>query len=131
MIARRPEAGWRALALAVALFAITLNFLQPLAHAAMMRDGMPSTLWTVFCNSSAADPDGQGADPSGKAPTAAGQHDCCLGLAQAPAIAAPPVLFVAIEPVATFVPPLPATGPVSPAGIRDGPTRPRGPPSFA
>ena len=57
MIARRPEAGWRASALAVALFAITLNFLQPLAHAAMMRDGMPSTLWTVFCNSSAADPE--------------------------------------------------------------------------
>ena len=126
MIAQRPESGWRATALAAALFAITLNFLQPLAHAAMMRDGMPSALWTVFCNSTAADPDGT----SGKAPTADAQHDCCLGLAQAPAIAAPPVLFVAIEPVATFIPPLPTTEPITPAGIRDGPTRPRGPPSF-
>jgi len=39
--AYRPS-GWRATALAVALFAITLNFLQPLAHAALMRGGEPS-----------------------------------------------------------------------------------------
>ena len=126
MIAQRPPSGWRATALAAALFAITLNFLQPLAHAAMMRDGMPPTLWTVFCNSTAADLDGQ----SGKAPMTAAQHDCCLGLAQAPALAEPPVVFVAIEPVATPVPSLPSTEPITPAGIRDGPTRPRGPPSF-
>lgn len=131
MIAQRSESGWRATALAVALFAITLNFLQPLAHAAMMRDGMPSALWTMFCNATAADPDGQGANRAGKTPMSAAPHDCCLGLAQAPAIAAPPVLFVAIEPVATSLPPLPAQEPVSSAGIRDGPTRPRGPPSFA
>jgi hypothetical protein len=126
MIADRSPSSWRAAAFAAALFAITLNFLQPLAHAAMMRDGMPSTLWTAFCNSTAADPDGQ----SGKAPMTAAQHDCCLGLAQAPAIAPPPALFVAIEPVATFIPTLPVTEPITPAGIRDGPTRPRGPPSF-
>src|SRR5258708_28634556 len=130
MIANRSDHGWRATAFAVALFAITLNFLQPLAHAAMMRDGMPSTLWTVFCNASAADPDGQSEGKSGKAPMTAAQHDCCLGLAQAPAIAAPPIVFVAIEPVATFIPPLPAAEPITPAGIRDGPTRPRGPPIF-
>jgi Protein of unknown function (DUF2946) len=126
MIARRPEQGWRAMAFAAALFAITLNFLQPLAHAAMMRDGMPSTLWTVFCNSTAGDTDGT----SGKAPMDATQHDCCLGLAQVPAIAPPPVLFVALEPVATVIPALPATESVTSTGIRDGPTRPRGPPSF-
>lgn len=123
---QRQESGWRATALAAALFAITLNFLQPLAHAAMMRDGMAPTLWTVFCNSTAADPDGQ----SGKAPMTAAQHDCCLGLAHAPAIAAPPALFVSIEPVATFIPPLPSTEPITPTGIRDGPAQPRGPPTF-
>ena len=126
MIAQRPESGWRASALAAALFAITLNFLQPLAHAVMMRDGMPPALWTVFCNSTAADPEGK----PGKAPMTAAQHDCCLGLAQAPAIAAPPVVFVAIEPVATAIPPLPSTERITPVGIRDGPTRPRGPPAF-
>ena len=50
------EAGWRAAAFATALFAITLNFLQPLAHAALMRDGAPRELWSVFCNSTAAGP---------------------------------------------------------------------------
>ena len=118
------------MAFAAALFAITLNFLQPLAHAAMMRDGMPSMLWTVFCNSTAANPDGQSEGRPGKAPMTAAQHDCCLGLAQAPALAPPPALFVAIDPVATFIPPPPAPEPITPAGIRDGPTRPRGPPSF-
>ncbi len=127
MIAKRSESGWRVSALAAALLAITLNFLQPLAHAATMRDGMPSTLWTVFCNSTAADRDGQ----PGKAPMAAGMHDCCLGLAQAPSIAAPPVLFVAIAPVATHIAPLKTVDRPTPGGIRDGPTRPRGPPSFA
>ncbi len=52
--------------MAVALFAITLNFLQPVVHAALMRDGAPSALWTVFCNATAADPDGKsGSVPDG------------------------------------------------------------------
>ena len=115
------------MALAVALFAITLNFLQPLAHAAMMRDGAPSALWTAFCNSTAADT----GDKSGQAPMAASAHECCLGLAHVPAIAAPPIAFVAIAPVSIFIAPLVAAGQPIPVGIRDGPTRPRGPPSFA
>jgi Protein of unknown function (DUF2946) len=116
----------RALRLAVALFAITLNFLQPIAHAAMMREGVPSSLWAAICNSSAADPDGQ----PGKAPMAPGLHDCCLGLAHAPLLAAPPVAFVVIDPITTFIPALPTAEPITPVGIRDGPARPRGPPSF-
>jgi hypothetical protein len=82
------------MAMAVALFAITLNFLQPLVHAAAMRDGAPSTLWTVFCNSTAGDPDGK----SGSLPTAARQHECCLGLAHGTALAVPPTGFVLVEP---------------------------------
>ncbi len=120
----------RALGLAVALFAITLNFLQPLAHAAMMRSGAPEVLWTVFCNSTAADPDGQTGKLPGKAPMAADAHACCLGLAHAPVLAAPPVFFVALAPVSTYVAPLIAAEQPTPVGIRDGPTRPRGPPSF-
>src|SRR5471030_1017813 len=114
MIAKRSDQGWRAVGLAVALFAITLNFLQPLAHAAMMRDGAPSALWTAFCNSAAADPDGK----SGQAPMAASAHECCLGLAHVPAIAAPPVAFVAIAPVSTFIAPLVVAKQPIPVGIR-------------
>jgi hypothetical protein len=117
----------RALGLAVALFAITLNFLQPLAHAAMMRDGAPSALWTAFCNSAVADPEGK----SSPAPMAAGAHECCLGLAHVPAIAAPPIAFVALAPVSIFIAPLVSAEQPTPVGIRDGPTQPRGPPSFA
>ena len=127
MIAKRSDQGWRAVALAVALFAITLNFLQPLAHAAMMRDGAPSALWTVFCNSTAADPDGK----SGQAPMTASAHECCMGLAHVPAVAVPPISFVKVAPVSTFIAPLIAAELSTPIGIRDEPTRPRGPPSFA
>src|SRR6185437_2674964 len=81
----RSESGWRASAVAVALFAITLNFLQPLAHAALMRDGAPSVLWGTFCSAAAADP---GAD--GKStPVPVDTHECCLGLAHAVAFTAP------------------------------------------
>src|SRR5262249_39305786 len=48
----RPVTGWRAATFAAALFAITLNFLQPLAHAALLRDGGPvaaASLWGAFC----------------------------------------------------------------------------------
>lgn len=114
--------GWRAMAMAVALFAITLNFLQPLAHAAVMRDGAPQAIWSAaFCGTP---------DEAGK-PGTAGKHDCCLGLAQATPLNAPPTVFVFVEPIVTAAAPsLPAEQAV-PVGIRDGPTRPRGPPLFA
>ena len=66
-----------------ALFAVTLNFLQPLAHAASMRDGNPSALWSMFCNSAVADPDNK-ADAT--PPKSANTHECCLGLAHAPSL---------------------------------------------
>ena len=122
----RPDQGWRATAMAVALFAITLNFLQPLAHAALLRDGAPSALWTVFCNSTAAGPDGK----SGSLPMAAQQHECCLGLAHPTAFAPPPTAFALVEPVAAVAAPsLPVEQP-TPVGIRDGPSQPRGPPTL-
>jgi hypothetical protein len=122
----QPTTGWRTTALAAALFAITLNFLQPLAHAALMRDGAPSALWTVFCNSAAADPDKH----SGSLPVAGHDHECCLGLAHATTLAPPPAAFIVVELIAAVVvPSLPAEQP-TPVSIRDGPTRPRGPPSF-
>jgi len=127
MTTRRTDSPIRAFGLAVALFAITFNFLQPLAHAAMMRDGAPSALWTVFCNATAADPEGK----AGQAPMAADAHECCLGLAHVPVISTPPVSFVALAPVSTFIAPLVAPEQPTPVGSRDGPTRPRGPPCFA
>lgn len=122
----KPGSGWRATAFVLALFAITLNFLQPLAHAALMRDGAPSTLWSMFCKSS---PDERQSTPgSGSALTV--DHDCCLGLAHAPALLAPSTVFVLL-PAST-----PARAPSLPveqsgaAGIRDGPHRLRGPPTL-
>ncbi len=124
---KHSDSSWRATALAAALFAITLNFLQPLAHATLMRDGAPTALWTIICNSAAADPDKQ----SGPMPATGQNHECCLGLAHAPTLAAPPTDFIATEPVvASVAPSLPAEQ-QSPVGIRDGPSQPRGPPSFA
>lgn len=114
-------------ALAAALFAITLNFLQPLLHAALMRDGPPQALWSVFCNAAAGDPDGQQMPDGGVTPA----HDCCLGLAHAAPLTPPSLEFVVLPPLvaalASFLPDDPAPA----VGIRDGPRRPRGPPSFA
>jgi hypothetical protein len=122
----RPDQGWRALAMAVALFAITLNFLQPLAHAALLRDGAPSALWSVFCNATAADPDGK----SGSLPMAAQDHECCLGLAHATAFVPPPTAFMLVEPIAAVAVPLLPLEQPTPVGIRDGPSQPRGPPTL-
>lgn len=119
-----PPTALRLSALAAALFAITLNFLQPLAHAALMRDGAPQALWSVFCSATAHDPDGQQAPDRGPASA----HDCCLGLAHAAPSTAPSADFTVVPPlVATLAPPLPDE-PAPAAGIRDGPGRPRGPP---
>ena len=115
----------RALALATALLAITLNFLQPLVHAALMRDGGPATLWSVFCNATDTRPD-TGQD----APLAPDKHECCLGLAHAVAFTPPAAIFTPVERVAATVRPLASFDLLTPVGIRDGPHRPRGPPSF-
>jgi hypothetical protein len=124
----RSESGWRASAVAVALFAITLNFLQPLAHAALMRDGAPSVLWGVFCSAATADP----AAGKKSTPVPADTHECCWGLAHAAAFTTPSgKTFVPIEPVVAAVLSLPALEQPSPIGIRDGPARPRGPPFLA
>ncbi len=124
---RRSDQGWRATALAAALFAITLNFLQPLAHAALMRDGAPSTLWTAMCLPSLL----QGGDQqqgSQHPASAAAAHECCLGLAHAPALATPSAAFVAIDRPAVTVRPLETAQAFTPVGIRDGPSQPRAPP---
>ena len=83
MTRRRPDSGWRTASLAAALFAITLNFLQPLAHAALMRDGgrASSPLMAAICLPGAGQDDGQ-SQGQGQAPTAGNMHECCLGLAR-------------------------------------------------
>lgn len=121
MTRKRSDQGWRAAALAAALFAITLNFLQPLAHAAMLRDGGPAT-WAAFCLPSAT-PDDDHATP-----TANQLHECCLGLAHAPILGEPSTAFVAIELPSCPVRPLADAEALTPVGIRDGPAKPRAPP---
>lgn len=120
MIRRRTDQGWRAAALAAALFAITLNFLQPLAHAALMRDGAPAN-WAAMCLPNAQQDD-QSSTPAG-AP-----HECCLGLAHAPTLAEPSTAFVAVERPSATVRPLATAQSLMPVAIRDGPSQPRGPP---
>lgn len=122
---RRSDQGWRAAALAAALFAITLNFLQPLAHAALMRDGAPGN-WAAMCLPGAQRGAQQGDDQQS---TPAGTlHECCLGLAHAPVVGEPSTSFVAIDRPATTVRPLETAETLTPVGIRDGPSQPRAPP---
>ena len=124
----KPPSGARAIALMVALFAVTLNFLQPLAHAMAMRDGNPGALWSMFCSSAAADP--QQASKPGPAPATADAHECCLGLAHAATLIAPVQAALAAPlPEIAGAPSLPADFRPA-AAIRDGPYRPRGPPSL-
>jgi hypothetical protein len=120
---RRSDQGWRATAFAAALLAITLNFLQPLVHAALMRDGGPATsgVWASMCLPDAT-PDEQGSTPAGK------QHECCLGLAHALALAAPSSAFILVEPVVVAIRVVTDRDALAPVGIRDGPSQPRAPP---
>lgn len=123
---RRSDQGWRVAALAAALFAITLNFLQPLAHAAMTRGGAPAN-WAAMCLPSAQ----QGAaQQDGDQQSTPGDtlHECCLGLAQAPVLGEPSTSFVAIDRPATTVRPLATAEALTAVSIRDGPNQPRAPP---
>lgn len=128
MIRKRSVSGWRTASLAAALFAITLNFLQPLAHAALMRDGGPEAaakMWSVFCLPNAGQDDTQG-----QAPATGKVHECCLGLAHAPALAELSTAFVLVEHIAAAVLFVAVTDALAPVGIRDGPSQPRAPPAF-
>lgn len=119
---------FRSVGLFVALVALTFNFLQPLVHAAAMRDGASLAFWTAFCKSAAAiDPRSDGVpDPVGGV-----QHECCLGLAHAATVANPPATFVLLAPPAVVArEPEPDRRPIT-AASRDGPAQPRGPPFIA
>lgn len=64
-------------------------------------------------------------------PAAGKMHECCLGLAHAPTLAAPSASFVPAPLVAVIVDrPLVAIDALAPVGIRDGPNQPRAPPSL-
>jgi hypothetical protein len=126
MRGRRHESVWRATAFAAALFAITLNFLQPIAHAALLRDGAPSTLWSMFCKSNPDERHGA----TGSAPASTVDHECCLGLAHAPALLAPSSAFILLPASTPVILPEPRIDQSGSAGIRDGPHTPRGPPSL-
>ncbi|HTR86498.1 MAG TPA: DUF2946 family protein [Reyranella sp.] len=108
--------------------AITVNFLQPLAHAAMVREGASPLLWSVFCRAAVAEsPSGDGAGKDSR-PVPVAAHDCCLGLAHAAPLASPSATFTSLVPIAATAKPLSAPDRSVPVGIRDGPNRLRGPP---
>jgi hypothetical protein len=125
---KQPVAGWRAAAFAAALFAITFNFLQPLAHAALLRGAGPvaaADLWGAFCVNMGGEDDAQGS-----APAVAKIHECCLGLAHATTVAPPPVAFEIVEPRVEVVRLVQQIDALASVGIRDGPSQPRGPPAL-
>ena len=123
---RRSDQGWRAAALAAALFAITLNFLQPLAHAALMRGGAPAN-WAAMCLPSMQQGCAQQGDAQHPA-TAGTMHECCLGLAHATTLAEPSTASVTIDRPPAIVRPLETAEALTAVGIRDGPSQPRAPP---
>lgn len=125
---RRPFL--QAITLFLALLAVTLDFVQPLAHAASLRNGGPGLAWFALCRAASADPERADADngPTSAPARSAEFHDCCLGLAHAPPLLAPPADCTSLPPIATApVDRLPPAQCPSIA-IRDGPPRPRGPP---
>ncbi len=126
MTAMLPFSRLRSIALTAALFAITLAVFQPLSHAVMLRMGgleAATALWGALCQ-----PNGDTGEGESQGPANAKVHDCCFGLAHAPAQALPSGASIEIE-VAEAAPRVhtahhhPSTG-----AIRDGPNQPRAPP---
>ena len=82
--------------------------------------------WSVFCKSA---PD-ERSNANGSAPASTVDHDCCLGLAHAPALLAPSSAFVLLPASTPALPPSLPVEQTGAAGIRDGPQQPRGPPTL-
>jgi hypothetical protein len=123
-MAAGPGHDRQAAILIAALLALTLNVLQPLAQAVLLRGDGPSPSWTAFCRSIAADTD----NPDSGRNETSGKHECCLGLAHAPIWAAPSTGFILLPPLETAPAAIgPAARPPS-AVIRGGPSNPRAPP---
>lgn len=126
MIAKQPVARLRSIALTVALFAITLAVFQPLSHAVMLRMGgldAATALWGSLCQTA-----GENGDADSQGPANAKVHDCCFGLAHAPAQLVPSGASIAIEPVEAPQRVHAAHHHPSSGAIRDGPNQPRAPP---
>ncbi|WP_428659129.1 hypothetical protein [Reyranella sp.] len=126
MISGRAKSEWRAAVFAVALFAVSINFLQPLAHAALIRHGGPvaTLLWKAMCAAEAPD------DRS--LPQQHQTTKCCLGLACAVALPALATAFLLVQYARDVDrPPVVALDALAPVGIRDGPAQPHGPPPTA
>ena len=93
----------------------------------MLRDGGPqaaAALWGVFC----LPPTQEDGTPT-PVPASNKIHECCLGLAHAAVLAEPSTAFVAVELIVADFAFAAALDILTPVGIRDGPHRPRGPPS--
>ena len=114
------------MALTVALFAITLAIFQPLSHAVMLRMGgleAATALWGALCQPNADTGEGESQRPAN-----AKVHDCCFGLAHAPAQALPSGASIEIEATETAQRIHVAHHHPSTGAIRDGPHQPRAPP---
>lgn len=125
MPSRDAADRWLA-ALAAALLAMTLNALQPLAHAAAMRGDPAARLtWGVLCLAVDDEPGESAPEP------AARNHQCCLGLPHVWALAEPDAAFTGSRPAETCGGIAGPQRQLSAGGIRDGPGQARAPPFFA
>lgn len=126
MVAMQPFSSLRSLALTFALFAVTVAVFQPLAHAVMLRMGSAeaaSTLWGALCQLR-----GERGEADSKAPASAQVHDCCFGLAHAPALVLPSGHSIDVEAAEAISRIRAAHQYRSTGSIRDGPNQPRAPP---
>lgn len=115
------------MALATALLAITLNVLQPLVDAALMRyEAGAGIAWRAFCLAADADAGKDAPEPA----TVEG-HKCCLGLPPAWTAPSPVAVAVRVDRPMQFVGGLIAQPPDPAVAIRDGPLQPRAPPALA
>jgi hypothetical protein len=126
MISKQPPSRLRSIALTTALFAITLAILQPLSHAVMLRMGgleAATALWGALCQPNAETGEGESGGPAN-----AKVHDCCFGLAHAPAQTLPSGISIDVEHTETAQRIQTARHHPSTGAIRDGPNQPRAPP---
>ncbi len=134
----RPDhtsSNGRSIAFVVALFAITLNALLPLAHAISMRaawsgesasDGSAArALWPVLCQAIDRADDGT----ENPAPSTGKTHKCSLGLANAWVQVDPAGIAMRTEEVLAEPRGRVSTRSSPPPGIRGDPLQPRAPPS--
>ena len=142
MPAPEPQrARFSATALAVALLALWVQVIQPLAHTALLRallDGAPDG-YTIICtrdgpqlvSSAASQGEARHHESNPLASTQRPAGDCCLGVATPAPMPGLALLALVLVRVTEPAPLLLPTADAAPPSLVWRPAQPRGPPLFA